>query len=1224
MKRYSHLIGFLCLGILLALLSACEEECPGNLPDRADVVTNPAGYDYDVHYNNAAISADFFPTQRANEVRNALTNAHNLLVSAPLNFRAPYYSETPNDTCVFDISNAGWLGYATKKLICIDAPSYRNGPEAGIRTTVAHELFHHVEGVYIDLDDYASWGVWTVEGCSALIEDKLWLDTDSDPASLYVGRADSYLNDPNQTLFNLSYNANLFWNYLTEQLGTPSGEPFTGTDVLQRFWNSTSGHDPDSVRFLRDTISTYSRTDTLENLFRDFAVANYTHDLVVTSLPNPDRYRYLDEQPANGATPYRAVTRTAVTATNTSQSDSVQRWGVRYFEVNVNADPCLALGFWVKAQDGRNLSYALIGVKAGNRVSEILTGSGNEFYRAVVNTPGDAYQRLALVVIGLDDGATFDYAYATGNITGAIRKPDINRMAFVGRKNDPGRFQVWLRLEGPASLTPSGAGSMSVKGLDASLFQVNLRSTTNGATYPATILNTSYVSGEYWLVVQAPAIADAAAGDLYDLEICFCTSRSTCSRNLASPKSVLYAEKTLQQMLVVDRSGSMHLPQPAATSKITAAKNAARMYINAGFGQTRIGVVSFNGTGDNSDCLDTSDLNYALSPVSSSRADLLSAVDAIQESGWTSIGDGLKKARDALLKATGPADERNIILFSDGMENEGDYWDDPNPCNGSPAVKDSWDPQTGFARAIRIDTLAFGPLTDEVRMQRIAAVGGGDYIPVTTDPPYSTAMLQPLEYISLQIPGRASAALNPAELTMPNRLANAYRTIQENLNGQDRLFAQMNDLPANSPLQFSIPVTEKQGGGLEKAEFVFNWDKDTAGVKISLRDPDGNAIGASGGWSVFTQKTSVTYQYDGILPVGGYAVEMNSDSHLQMISIFSGSILHGVDMDVALSEVRGNLPQGRCDKIEEYQYLRGLPVGIIANLTDTQAGIAGVSVEAVLTNPDGSVNHLTLFDDGAHDDSLPGDGVYANLYTRTPFYSMGGLPDDTPAPNAGTWGSYTVVVSASGTSNFGETFERSQLTGFHVSEFEEQADCIGDGDNDDLPDRWEDYYGLDQTDPNHVSADYDLDGLSNKDEFMLGTLPWDPDTDDGGESDGSEVKGGLDPLYERDDRITAMLDYGVLEEAIDIPIHMPRSATNILHFPVGEGYQKIQVWRTDPNWSGYQLVKTIDLSSDRSGIYDDTQLVNGYTYSYYLVAEGLSGVQTPPTAPFTGTPRAGP
>ena len=55
----------------------------------------------------------------------------------------------------------------------------------------------------------------------------------------------------------LSYPTALFWNYLTEQLGTPFAEPARGVDVIERFWRYTDGHDPDSVKYLRDAIHSF-------------------------------------------------------------------------------------------------------------------------------------------------------------------------------------------------------------------------------------------------------------------------------------------------------------------------------------------------------------------------------------------------------------------------------------------------------------------------------------------------------------------------------------------------------------------------------------------------------------------------------------------------------------------------------------------------------------------------------------------------------------------------------------------------------------------------------------------------------------------------------------------------------------------------------------------------------------------------------------------------------
>ncbi|RLF49182.1 MAG: hypothetical protein DRN20_02785 [Thermoplasmata archaeon] len=71
-------------------------------------------------------------------------------------------------------------------------------------------------------------------------------------------------------------------------------------------------------------------------------------------------------------------------------------------------------------------------------------------------------------------------------------------------------------------------------------------------------------------------------------------------------------------------------------------------------------------------------------------------------------------------------------------------------------------------------------------------------------------------------------------------------------------------------------------------------------------------------------------------------------------------------------------------------------------------------------------------------------------------------------------------------------------------------DCDGDGipdtkdtddDNDGLPDTWEETWGLDPKNAEDAAEDMDGDGLSNYDEYILGTDPHNSDTDGDGISD---------------------------------------------------------------------------------------------------------------------------
>jgi hypothetical protein len=98
---------------------------------------------------------------------------------------------------------------------------------------------------------------------------------------------------------------------------------------------------------------------------------------------------------------------------------------------------------------------------------------------------------------------------------------------------------------------------------------------------------------------------------------------------------------------------------------------------------------------------------------------------------------------------------------------------------------------------------------------------------------------------------------------------------------------------------------------------------------------------------------------------------------------------------------------------------------------------------------------------------------------------------------------------------------RVELPTTVVSSYIKTAD---DADDDYLPDAWENQYGLDSSDNGSSDpvrqgerGDYDDDGLSNREEYLLGTNPASADTDEDGVSDFIEVKTyGTSPLQYTD------------------------------------------------------------------------------------------------------------
>lgn len=163
-------------------------------------------------------------------------------------------------------------------------------------------------------------------------------------------------------------------------------------------------------------------------------------------------------------------------------------------------------------------------------------------------------------------------------------------------------------------------------------------------------------------------------------------------------------------VLVIDASGSMQEMLPNDTmSKIEAAKEAAREIVSKSNEPIALMVYT--------DCDEYGDPYsgpiHILENYTVNKYDLMEAIDSIQPSGSTPIGDAVREAITYIQYQGGD----RIVVITDGIET----------CKDENALTDAI--QTAQSRGIQVSVIGFGLNQDESEdLKNIVEAGGGRYL----------------------------------------------------------------------------------------------------------------------------------------------------------------------------------------------------------------------------------------------------------------------------------------------------------------------------------------------------------------------------------------------------------------------------------------------------------------------------------------------------------------
>ena len=1140
-----------------------------------------------------------------------------------------------------------------------------------VKGLCAHELHHLVQYEYIPWGlKFLSYYPVGIEGPAVAMEDAVNLVLD-DPRNFtnpwgygygaFHGNVHEYLKTVHdEHIWNGDgYTSGLFWKYLMEQFGAPDADPGWGVDFLQRVYTLADANGDGLRTTLQDVLDERDRRTTattdygvsLEEAFQDFSIANWTRryanaepytSAYSIAVPDPERFLYLDENssqptsllwvsdsssspqwrtPVNAEENYpkpEASHGPLAPGSNTGmQSASVVEYGSEYYVCSFDP-PTMdgqAIGFWAQSDDSAKVWYALIGLRQSGVVDLIEKGSvcpnaANSFAHSVIQSIADPYKELMAVVIGEDGGsrdgftfltAGFTYYFSYFEPTIEVKRPNVDFKAYVGEGTESERFQVRVSVSSPDYL-----GSGSISGLTPELFTVAVGTPASSVANQGEVLSAAYVLGEYWLTVKAPEKVPSPSAS-QDLTV------SIGSVSDTRVGSVRYADLAVDQMVVIDRSYSM-VETVDGVRRVDAARAAAQLFVDASGSDDQIGIVLFSGDNhepDSPDPYGDAEVAYHLSVMGSQwTRDWVNLIldetnpwgDVVEPSlpGYTSMGDGLFWGTKEIVDYGAADEEKWIIFLSDGHQNE----------------DSDYEAQKAFliGAGVKVETICLGPGVDRNRLQRIARQTGGRNYDVIAD-----------ESTTAATASRAGDSVAGPGQDMLLDLADRYLLSSENIHRRERIVEEWGTLEGSATAQVNLSLEE---GGLRDCVVTLYAGASSADVSLAIRAPDGSTLPAPDPGYTADHPDGSGYYWDPgnyvnyripIMENGAWLFDLsnNSEDSIDYLFVVSGKNRTGVQVQLLFAQYHGDATAYAADGL----FLRGLPMPIVAVITDEGGPVLGAHVKALVEHPAFGAAALSLSDDGGSHDGAAGDGIYAATFTATTEYAASGgyYPEESP-PDITP--SYMVTLDSSGRDNRGRLFKRVNRGFFQV--YDSQLLGPMDADLDALPARYEDQFDFLDPAVDNSAGDYDGDGLGHLEEYLRGTHPGMIDTDGGGETDKSEADNGANPLNRSDDALKRSRVARVLSTMNDVQpplseaVYRIKPGQNLLSYAVERGYSQVMIFRAPSETGPYSCLGTFPAE----GAYIDSGLTNGAQYWYHVQPTTVDGRIGAPSAVFCGVPAA--